>query len=69
VYVDGKRRGVSPPLKRLILPAGRHTVMVENPGFADYTVQVNGVRGASGVIAHEFTGAASAPATATAPAN
>ena len=71
IYVDGKRRGVSPPLKRLILPTGRHTVMVENPGFADYVVELNIARGASGLIAHDFptTGEpAPAPATATATA-
>jgi hypothetical protein len=62
IYVDGKRRGVSPPMKRLVLPAGRHTVMVENPGFADHIVEINSPRGASGLIAHDFT--ASEPAMA-----
>lgn len=63
IYVDGKRRGVSPPLKRLILPTGRHTVMVENPGFADYIVELDIVKGASGLIAHDFpTTGESAPA-------
>lgn len=62
IYVDGKRRGVSPPMKRLVLPAGHHTVMVENPGFADHIVEINSASGASGLIAHDFP--ASEPAMA-----
>jgi hypothetical protein len=61
VYVDGKRRGVSPPLKRLALPSGRHTIMLENPGVPDRIIQVNSVGGASGQIAHDFL-AGSTPA-------
>ena len=70
IYVDGKRLGVSPPLKRLALPAGPHTVMLENPGYPDRIVQLNSTRGASGQIAHDFLAAQAAPATAdTAPVN
>lgn len=63
VYVDGKRRGVSPPLKRLALPTGRHTIMLENPGFPDRVIEVNSVAGRSGQIAHNFL-AGAAPAAA-----
>jgi hypothetical protein len=35
VYVDGVERGVSPPLKRLALPPGRHTVRITNPQYRD----------------------------------
>jgi len=66
IYVDGKRRGVSPPLKRLVLPAGRHTVMVENPGFADHIVEINSASGATGTIAHDFPAAEPAPASTAA---
>jgi len=70
IYVDGKRQGVSPPLKRLVLPAGRHTVMLENPGFPDRIVQLDSKRGASGQIAHDFLAAQPAPAPdTTEPAN
>lgn len=31
VYVDGVRRGISPPLKQLVLAPGRHTLRVTNP--------------------------------------
>ncbi len=57
VYVDGKRHGVSPPMKRLVLPTGRHTVMLENPGYPDRTIQINSTRGASGQIEHDFLAA------------
>ncbi len=67
VYVDGQRRGVSPPLKRLALSAGRHTIMLENPGYPDRVIEVNGVAGRTGQITHDFQGGA-APA-ATAPVN
>jgi hypothetical protein len=66
IYVDGTRRGVSPPLKRLVLPAGHHTVMVENPGFADHIVEINSASGATGTIAHDFPAAEPAPASTAA---
>jgi hypothetical protein len=70
IYVDGKRHGVSPPLKRLVLPAGLHTVMLENPGFPDRIVQLDSKRGASGQIAHDFLAGQPAPAPETTePAN
>ena len=70
IYVDGKRHGVSPPLKRLVLPAGRHTVMLENPGFPDRIVQLDSKRGAAGQIAHDFLAGQPAPAPdTTEPAN
>lgn len=70
VYVDGKRRGVSPPLKRLALPTGRHTIMLENPGFPDRVIEVDSVAGRSGQIAHDFlAGAATAAAAPNPPAD
>ncbi len=62
IYVDGNRRGVSPPLKRLVLPTGRHTVMLENPGYPDRIVEINSVRGAAGQIEHDFLAAPAATA-------
>ena len=54
VYVDGKERGVSPPLKRLVLPAGKHKVRIVNPNFPDYQMNVNLSKGKSGTIEHDF---------------
>jgi serine/threonine protein kinase len=55
VYVDGKEKGVSPPLKKLVLPSGKHTVRIVNPGFPDYTMDVNLSKGKSGTIEFDFT--------------
>jgi hypothetical protein len=56
VYVDGVERGVSPPLKRLSLAAGRHTVRVVNPNYRDRVIRVDTGRG-PGRIDVDFTGA------------
>lgn len=56
VYVDGDERGVSPPLKKLSLPAGRHTVRVSNPNFRDRVIRVDAGKHASGRIDVDFTG-------------
>jgi hypothetical protein len=55
IFVDGKERGVSPPLKRLVLPAGRHKIRVVNPGFPDYQTDVTLGASKSGAIEHDFT--------------
>lgn len=54
VYVDGKEKGVSPPLKRLVLPAGKHRIRVVNPNFPDHFVDVNLSKNKSGTIEHDF---------------
>ncbi|QYF92514.1 protein kinase [Massilia sp. PAMC28688] len=54
IYVDGKQKGVSPPLKRLVLPAGQHKIRVVNPNFPDYFVEVNLAKNKSGTIEHDF---------------
>ncbi|SFH71670.1 Serine/threonine protein kinase [Collimonas sp. OK307] len=35
VLVDGSMKGVSPPLKKLVLPEGKHQIKVINPSFPD----------------------------------
>ena len=37
IYVNGKRQGVTPPLRELKLPPGKHTIEVRNNAFAPYT--------------------------------
>lgn len=54
VFVDGRERGVSPPLKRLMLPTGSHQVRVVNPGFADYRVVIEVARNQPAAIEHNF---------------
>ena len=55
VYVDGKEKGVSPPLKKLVLPAGKHKIRVANPGFPDYNMDVNLSKGKTSTIDVDFT--------------
>ena len=57
VYVDGRERGVSPPLKRLTLSAGTHQVRVANPGFNDYQLTIEVGKNQSNAITHEFSAA------------
>jgi len=40
IFVDGVERGVSPPLKKLTLPAGEHEIRLENPNFPPYVRKV-----------------------------
>ncbi len=54
VEVDGKPMGVAPPLRRLVLPVGPHTVTVRNGDHPAHTVQVdvNAERGVA--VRHRF---------------
>jgi len=45
VYVDEVDRGVSPPIKRLLLAPGRHTIRVSNPNFQDHVLEVDTAAG------------------------
>ncbi|WP_426193338.1 serine/threonine protein kinase [Massilia sp. DWR3-1-1] len=59
VFVDGRRQGDSPPLKRLTLPLGTHQVRIVNPGFADHAITIDVGKSQGKVIAHEFRAAPS----------
>jgi hypothetical protein len=54
VYVDGVDRGVSPPVKRLVLTPGRHTIRIANPNFHDRVLEVD-TSGGGGQIAVDFS--------------
>jgi hypothetical protein len=54
VYVDGVDRGVSPPVKRLVLAPGKHTIRIANPNFHDRVLEVDTSAG-SGQIAINFS--------------
>ena len=54
VYVNGKMRGVSPPLQELELPPGRHRIEVRNNGSATHVVSVNAKPGERLRIKHKF---------------
>jgi hypothetical protein len=57
VYVDGRERGVSPPMKRLSLPAGKHKIRIVNPNFPDYSINLDSGKSKSGTIEHDFAAA------------
>ncbi len=40
VSVDGVEKGVSPPLKHLSLPEGKHRIKIENPAFKAHVIDV-----------------------------
>jgi class 3 adenylate cyclase len=54
VLVNGKSRGVSPPLRVLELPAGRHTVEIRNSTFPAHVEQVQVKAGEAVRIRHRF---------------
>ena len=54
VYVDGVDRGVSPPVKRLTLTPGRHTIRITNPNFSERVLDVDTATG-NGQIVVDFT--------------
>jgi predicted Ser/Thr protein kinase len=54
VYVDGRERGVSPPMKRLVLSAGRHKIRIVNPNFPDYSINLESGKNKNGTIEHDF---------------
>ena len=64
VHVDGEPKGRTPPLTRLELSPGKHTVEVRHPGFAPLTLQVELDPGERATLRHAFgtTPQRSAPA-------
>jgi eukaryotic-like serine/threonine-protein kinase len=54
VYVDGKKKGVSPPLKEIMLAPGPHMIEIRNTTFQPYTETVNLGAAARAKIRHKF---------------
>jgi serine/threonine-protein kinase len=54
VEVDGKSQGVSPPLTRLRLPAGEHTVVLRNSGFAPKRLKIQVTANGVAQVQHRF---------------
>jgi hypothetical protein len=55
VQVNGVNYGASPPLKRLNLAPGEHTIRITNPSFPEHTVTVNAAKGGSSTIELDFS--------------
>jgi class 3 adenylate cyclase len=54
VLVDGRSRGVSPPLRVLDIPAGSHTIEIRNSTFPNHVEKVNVKAGEAVRIRHRF---------------
>jgi len=54
VFVDGKRRGVSPPLRSIEIPPGLHTIEVRNTSFPSHAQRVEVRAGEPVRIRHHF---------------
>ena len=54
VYVDGKRRGVAPPLRDVELKPGKHTIEVRNGNFPPRVESVDVAPGGQTRIKHSF---------------
>jgi hypothetical protein len=54
VFVNGKSRGVSPPLRNIDVPPGAHTIEVRNTTFPVHTQRVEVRSGEPVRIRHQF---------------
>jgi serine/threonine-protein kinase len=54
VLVDGKNRGISPPLRVLEVPAGAHTVEIRNSTFPPHVASIEVKAGEAVRIQHRF---------------
>jgi eukaryotic-like serine/threonine-protein kinase len=54
VYVDGRRRGISPPLRELKLSPGKHVVEIRNTNFKRHSQTIVLAADASVRIKHKF---------------
>ncbi len=54
VYLDGKKMGVSPPLKELQVTPGKHTIEIKNTSFASHTETLEVKLNDRLKIKHEF---------------
>ena len=54
VVIDGKSRGVSPPLRLLEIPSGSHTIEIRNSTFPSHVEKINLKAGEAKKIQHRF---------------
>ncbi len=54
VYVDGKKKGVSPPLKTVTLAPGKHTIEIRNSAFPAHIETIDVKAGVSTTVRHKF---------------
>ena len=54
IYVDGGRRGVSPPMKSISLAPGKHRIEIRNGDFAPYKETIEIKSGAETTVQYSF---------------
>jgi serine/threonine-protein kinase len=54
IEVDGRPGGITPPLARLSLPEGLHTITLRNADFAPHTVQLRVTADKAVILRHRF---------------
>src|SRR6266513_5439012 len=54
IVIDGRSRGVSPPLRLLEIPAGSHTIEIRNSTFPSHVEKINLKTGEARRIQHRF---------------
>ena len=54
IYVDGRKRGITPPMTELRLPAGRYKVEIRNTNFAPHAQTIELAADATLRIKHKF---------------
>ncbi len=54
IYVNGRKQGVSPPLKSLSLPAGTHRILIKNAGLPPFSSTVRVRSGQTASVKHAF---------------
>lgn len=52
--VDGKEAGMTPPVSRLVLPAGTHTITLRNEDYAPHTVTLTVAPDRPATVRHQF---------------
>ena len=55
VYVNGKKKGLSPPMKELMLAPGTYIVEIHNDKFPPYRETIDVRRGVAAKITHSFS--------------
>lgn len=55
VWANGQKQGVSPPLRALPLPPGRHRIELRNTAFPPHSLEIEVRAGENPVIEHRFS--------------
>ncbi len=54
IYLDGKMKGVTPPLRQITLTPGDHIIEIRHPSYATKTIKIDAEDPASETLEHHF---------------